>query len=188
MASGTKTPEVWTATGAKWWMELRCGYFRVFVCPAWVATNPASLAARATCDGAKVSGQVASQTKATFPGHNRSPIWSLSIWTCHACGLQDGRNLCRGQWPFKEVIHCCISGVPSLALSAAAAVQSQVVYISTTLVALVPQPHASPHHPYSDQGLTLNVLAAIRQTPFSERLADVHAQSHLELPSPGLLP
>ena len=51
-------------TGTKWWLEPRRAYFWVFAFLAWLATSPASLATRATWEGANVSGQVASHTSA----------------------------------------------------------------------------------------------------------------------------
>ena len=62
-ASGPRTPEVSTATGMKWCVVDNSEYLAFFIPSACFATAPASLPARSMWDGAKVSGQVASQTK-----------------------------------------------------------------------------------------------------------------------------
>ena len=59
---GPMTPDVLMATGVNVCEESRWAYLVFFLSSANAATAPASLVALATYEGAKVSGQVASQT------------------------------------------------------------------------------------------------------------------------------
>ena len=63
------------ATGTKWCVAASSMYFAIFLRSAWSATVPASLVASCRCEGAKVSGQVASQTRTrpTFHGITVAP-------------------------------------------------------------------------------------------------------------------
>ena len=65
-AASPNTPEVSTTKGTKWWLVSRCAYLATFNWSACAATTPAPLTAAETCEGAWVSGHVASHTR-TFP-------------------------------------------------------------------------------------------------------------------------
>ena len=80
------------------------------------------------------AGSIPNQCVAILPGYRRNSIWPLSIRASNTCGLQERGDFCWGQWSF-EVIHRCMSGVPTLALPEA--MQCQVVHFSTTLMTLV---------------------------------------------------
>ena len=61
-ASGPNTPVVSMPMGMKWCVVCRSAYLAFFCCSACSATNPGSLEAKAMCEGARVSGHVASYT------------------------------------------------------------------------------------------------------------------------------
>ena len=61
-ASGPNTPVVSMPMGTKWCVVCRSTYLAFFCCSARSATNPGSLEAKAMCEGARVSGHVASHT------------------------------------------------------------------------------------------------------------------------------
>ena len=65
-AASPNTPDVSTANGTKWWVVSRCAYLDTFTCSACAATTPAPLTAAGRCEGANVSGHVASHTN-NFP-------------------------------------------------------------------------------------------------------------------------
>ena len=60
---GPKDPEVSKAMGMNRWLGSRWPYLASLICSALAATAPAYLMACGRFDGAKVSQQVASQTK-----------------------------------------------------------------------------------------------------------------------------
>ena len=67
-------------------------YFWVFAFSAWLATSPASLAARAIAEGANVSGQVASHTSVRPFLQGITEIPSGLLPSEHACPWAPGER------------------------------------------------------------------------------------------------
>ena len=100
-ASFPKTPMVSMATGTKWCVAANSAYLSFFFRSAWSTTAPASRTASCKWDGAKVSGQVVSQTSTRplfhgiivapsglFPSNRHIPAGSKCAET-----LADARDL-----------------------------------------------------------------------------------------------
>ena len=87
LASGPKTPSVSMATEMKRWLASKWLYFAFFLFSASLATAPAPWLARMEREGARVSGQVASQTR-VFPPLYGTRVWPLAIGVKQTSGLQ----------------------------------------------------------------------------------------------------
>src|SRR3989442_12477554 len=76
MAEGPQDPRVSMATGAKAraFAETSCAYLILLPCSAFEAAKPAPVADWATWEGARVSGQVKSQTSGLPLDHGSSVI------------------------------------------------------------------------------------------------------------------
>ena len=142
-ASCPNTPAVSIATGMRRWLDCRSAYFAFFLSSAWSTMAPASLVASITWDGAKVSGHVTSQARVQpLPGCYCWTIWWIPIGSTNTRWFQLGRDSSCDQWSLDQLIDCCMTGMPTLALGTVKAMDCQLINCSSTMIAIVAQWHS----------------------------------------------